>query len=692
LEDADADGPPAFSPDGKTLAATRTDGTARLWDVASGQLKATLPDASAPLAFSPDSKSLATGSYDRVQLWDATSGQLKATLGPALSNVDTLAFSPDGPALATGSSDDNGNPVVQLWDMASGQLKLTLKASLNLSRHALYLPNDLVFTLDGKTLATGGQIGWNNVGGAVGPAPGPVLLWDIGSGQPKMGFDGAVGAFAFSPDGKTLATGGGWDENGNALPAQLWDVASGQLKASLPMPTEQVTSLAFSPDGKTLATGGDDGAVHFWDMPSGQLQAAILKGAGAAGDPTMSPDGKTLATWGSADMWLWDVASGQLKATLKDAATPFPSGPAGLTPFAFSPDSKTLVTVSPNAMTGLWSVQLWDMTSGERKATLKAAAWPSAFSPDSKTLAAPSQNAMTGLWTVQLWDVASGQLKASLQNAGYALAFSPDSKTLAAGSDHGVQLWDVASGQLKAAFDGASFSLAFSPNGRTLATESDDATTQRSTVQLSDAASGQPKATLRDAYDPIAFSPDSKTLATGGVGGVQLWDVPSGQLRATMQGAWQAFAFSTDGKTLATRNFSHHLHLWDVVSASPITITAQTSLAQFPLEIAHPVDTSDDGAAVRLLDPLDTTHVLAALQALPDVPASLLAPVAGPAAAPPTGGNWITITPDGYFEGSANLAPFIRWNVDGVLYPASAYWDVYYRPDLVQQALRIPGG
>jgi hypothetical protein len=80
------------------------------------------------------------------------------------------------------------------------------------------------------------------------------------------------------------------------------------------------------------------------------------------------------------------------------------------------------------------------------------------------------------------------------------------------------------------------------------------------------------------------------------------------------------------------------------------------------------------------------------MQALPDAPASLFALPPDPAAAPPTGDNWITITPDGYFEGSANLAPFVRWSVDGVLYPAAAYWDVYYRPDLVQQALRIPGG
>src|SRR5207244_4373036 len=103
-----------------------------------------------------------------------------------------------------------------------------------------------------------------------------------------------------------------------------------------------------------------------------------------------------------------------------------------------------------------------------------------------------------------------------------------------------------------------------------------------------------------------------------------------------------------------------------------------------------PFSWSPNGASpeVSLLDPFDE-HVLATLQALPDAPASLLAPPPDPAAAPPTAGNWITTTPDGYFEGSADLAAFIRWSVDGVLYPAAAYWDVYYRPDLVQQSLKI---
>jgi predicted NACHT family NTPase len=81
----------------------------------------------------------------------------------------------------------------------------------------------------------------------------------------------AVESVAFSPDGKTLATGG------RSNTVKLWDVASGKELATLKGHTNHANSVAFSPDGKTLATGSDDHIVKLWDVASRQ-ELAALKG------------------------------------------------------------------------------------------------------------------------------------------------------------------------------------------------------------------------------------------------------------------------------------------------------------------------------------------------------------------------------------------------------------------------------
>jgi len=70
----------------------------------------------------------------------------------------------------------------------------------------------------------------------------------------------AVLSVAFSPDGKTLASGSRDDT------IKLWDIASGKNIATLEKHTDSVQSVAFSPDGNTLASGSMDKTIVLWDV------------------------------------------------------------------------------------------------------------------------------------------------------------------------------------------------------------------------------------------------------------------------------------------------------------------------------------------------------------------------------------------------------------------------------------------
>ncbi len=81
-------------------------------------------------------------------------------------------------------------------------------------------------------------------------------------GIPNL-FSLEVYSVAFSPDGKTIAS-GSHDQT-----VRVWDASSGQCLNTLQGHTEGVMSVVFSPDGKAVASGSYDGAIKLWDMKIG---------------------------------------------------------------------------------------------------------------------------------------------------------------------------------------------------------------------------------------------------------------------------------------------------------------------------------------------------------------------------------------------------------------------------------------
>ncbi|MYR09373.1 hypothetical protein GTY62_01855, partial [Streptomyces sp. SID724] len=225
-----------FSPDGRTLAAGAFDGVG-LWDMATGRKTATFAAPVTSVAFSPDSAVLAMGGgHGTVRLWDVTVGRDVATFAGHTKPVNAVAFSPDGDSLATGGEDGT----VRLWDVATGRDTATLTG------HTEGV-DAVVFSPDGDALATAGSASVPETGGGPGNSVGSVRLWDVATGESAATLPVPSRAPVFSPDGDTLAT-------ATAGIVRLWDTDTGRNKATLS--GGDGDAVVFSPDGETLATAG----------------------------------------------------------------------------------------------------------------------------------------------------------------------------------------------------------------------------------------------------------------------------------------------------------------------------------------------------------------------------------------------------------------------------------------------------
>ncbi len=433
--------------------------------------------------------------------------------------------------------------------------------------------SDMAFSPDGRRLASCG--GYN---------PGEVKIWDTLTGQLILALRGhalGVEGVAYSPDGRHLASGGAQAPRQGEV--KLWDTATGKEMLTLAAHTGLVRSVAYSPDGRRLASALEDGTVKVWDAATGREERTLQMQP--ARRVVFSPDGRRLASLGTG-MKVWDLGTGKEERLVR--------GPLMTLPFdvAFHPDGRCLAFGAILELGSTGTVKVWDVVTGQELLILEGHSGTVSrviISPDGRHLASASHDA-----TVRVWDAATGKenfIVGGHSGAAGALAFSPDGRRLASGGTFQeprkpavgeVKFWDASASPESLTLRGHSNfvkGVAFSPDGLRLASEGGGI------VKLWDAATGKETLTLAGDIGlggEVAFSPAGRRLASCGgrlnePGEVKVWDTATGKAVHTLRGHTgevMSVAFSPDGARLASRGGKPHawgeVKVWNSASGQEI--------------------------------------------------------------------------------------------------------------------------
>jgi len=312
----------AYTPDGGTLVLNAGSSGIVLLDPVSGsevQLEGSFRNDS-EIAISPDGQWLsATGSDNSLYLWSLANNEAGATLTGHSSTPTTSSFGPDG-TLVTGSSDRT----IRLWDIAAGTEMAQIST---IGEDSIGRITQIVFSPDGSVFASG-------------DTDGKIVIWDAEMQTPnaQLTVDGTVNDLAFSPDGAQLVSVSGKQH------VHVWDIATSTDVAAIGH-TNSMNALVFSPDSATLAISDFDSNLWLWDtaeMSELNLAASIEDGGNTSAQNlagvAYSSNGQILATLDSFSVRLYDANTNQLLRELE--------GDGIVEALAFSPDDTMVAYIS----------------------------------------------------------------------------------------------------------------------------------------------------------------------------------------------------------------------------------------------------------------------------------------------------------------------------------------------------------
>ncbi|KAF0153925.1 MAG: (Myosin heavy-chain) kinase [Syntrophaceae bacterium] len=707
----------AVSPDGRYVisASRRLSNSGKslvLWEIETGrEIRDFQPGYEVPaLAFTPDGKYIVTGSSGSawedaksMAVWDVVAGREIRKFGDS-SSKNALAVTPDGRFVVA-----NSGWKLKLWDIATGREVRTFQGE-----HASILTS-IAVSPDGRYAVSGS---WDKT----------LKLWDIATGREirtMRGHKEKVLSVAFSPDGRHILSGpGAYDDV-----ARLWSVDSGRLIRTFDVPEnlmDTIPSLAVTPDGKYAVMGNRNGLL-VWDMINPQMGYRTFRGyAKYVANVALSPDGQSVVSGGR----LWDLSTCSLRRTYEGMSDSSRS-------VAVSPDGKYVFSQS-----GDMPLKLWEMETGKivKEIQTRNLVDAAAFTPDGKFVLTGENDG-----TLKLWDVSR---KSSGILAGDIVKGSAAEKAKLLPGDIIVSIDGVAmdtwslflsiiqtSPGKTLAFVVRRGNETFQANMAPAATTVEDRDGKKRTVGRVGITLGNEKSANvfqghQKAIKSLAVSSDGRyAVSATGYDPAKLWDVETGKeirtflnINAILKKTENASLvdISQDGRRVITAGFAYNappIKLWDRATGEMIRSfgDASHSKSSWIWDLAFTPDGRfavsaggdniirlwdvDRGAEVRSFEghggairsiavSRDGKRLLSASN---DGTARLWDIATGREIAQFVSfwdGEWVVITPEGYFNASPGGAKHLNVRVGMNVYSIDNFYEKFFNPVHVASVLQ----
>lgn len=332
--------------------------------------------------------------------------------------IYSVAFSPVDASL---TASINRNGIINLWDRDNTEVPVIV-----LSHPSIF--SSIGFSPNGKLLAS---VGWK------------LVLWDVATGKKINTLETSFNQFAFTPDGKRLATLPVLAKHVHEYGVKIWDIQD-------PKKITEVTTFSFnrsacavdiSSNGKWIAAGYTNGTVNVWDLQTEQLVKTLETPLYQMDYLKFSPSNAYMVAGGHDKQMhihhgekgyiMWEVSSWKRKGEVL-------RGP--VENIAFSPDENLCASANHTRPLFGSSVQLWDIGSGapitsidrgSRLASNPSVYYPLqsrdvAFSQDGHLLATGSNDGVVRLWELTPQQLEGGTIPSDVVRILYLL---PTGKT-----------------------------------------------------------------------------------------------------------------------------------------------------------------------------------------------------------------------------------------------------------------------